>query len=324
MSFNSHCVAMLKPPESLCAKDEGVTLRKRMGHSLPPRVSAGWSGHAAIAPPPLAPSVATSGPKTGLNPGPKWNSFSGPKSGTRMEQLFGARIRDPNGTAFRGPNRGPNQTTFRGPNPGPERNSFSGPESGPESNNFSGPESGTRKEQLFGARIGARIEQLFVARALGCGCFWGLFGGHRSAHLCPPAIFSGLEWYTTFRGPNPGPEWNSFSGPESGPESNNFSGPGALGCGCFSRDSLDATVSICTFVSTSHLFGARMVYDFSGPESGTRIRDSNGTAFRGPNPGPESNDFSARNSWLWIMFFQGLFGGHRFNLFWGPSPVPEW
>ena len=28
MSFNSHCVAMLKPPESLCAKDEGVTLRK--------------------------------------------------------------------------------------------------------------------------------------------------------------------------------------------------------------------------------------------------------------------------------------------------------
>ena len=36
MSFNSHCVfmcirrpAMLSPPESLCAKDEGVTLRKR-------------------------------------------------------------------------------------------------------------------------------------------------------------------------------------------------------------------------------------------------------------------------------------------------------
>ena len=102
-----------------------------------------------------------------------------------MEQPFGARIRDPNGTAFRGPNRGPNQTTFRGPNPGPER--------------------------------------------------------------------------------------NSFSGPESGPESNNFSWPGALGCGCFSRGSLEATVSICTFVSTSHLFGARMVYDFSGPESGTRM-----------------------------------------------------
>ena len=59
----------------------------------------------------------------------------------------------------------------------------------------------------------------------------------QSAHLCPPAIFSGLEWYTTFRGPNPGPEWNSCS----------------------------------------HLFGARMVYLF-----GARIRDPNGTAFRGP------------------------------------------
>ena len=115
-----------------------------------------------------------------------------------------------------------------------------------------------------------------------------------------------------------------------------------------------------SFVSTSHLFGARMVYDFS--ESGTRMEQLFGgpnrgpnrttfrgpgllavdvspgtlwmplfqfahmcpppifsepewyTTFRGPNPGPESNDFSARGSWLWIMFFQGLFGGHRFNL----------
>ena len=72
---------------------------------------------------------------------------------------------------------------------------------------FSGPESGTRMEQRFGARIRARIEQLFEARA--------------------------------------------------------------LGCACFSRGSLEATV----FVSTSHLFGARMVYDFSGPESGTTIAE---------------------------------------------------
>ena len=157
----------------------------------------------------------------------------------------------------------------------------------------------------------------------------------QSAHLCPPAIFSEPEWYTTFRGPNPGPEWNSFSGPESGPESNDFSGPGALGCGCFSRGSLEATVSICTFVSTSHLFGARMVYDFSGPESGTRMEQLFGARI-----GARIEQlFGARGSWLW-MFLQGLFGGHRFNLhicvhqpsfrgpngmtFWGPSPVPEW
>ena len=265
MSFNSHCVAMLKPPESLCAKDEGVTLRKRMGQagfepatSLPPRVSAGWSGHAAIAPPPLAPSVATSGPEPGLNPGPKWNSFSGPESGTRMEQLFGARIgaqikqlfgariRDPKGTAFRGPNRGPNQTTFRGPNPGPERNSFSGPESGPESNNFSWPGllavdvsggsleatvlhicvhqpsfRGSNGIRLFGARIRDPNGTAFrgpnrgpnrttfrgpglLAVDVSPGTLWmPLF---QFAHLCPPAIFSEPEWYTTFRGPNPGPE----------------------------------------------------------------------------------------------------------------------
>ena len=137
-------------------------------------------------------------------------------------------------------------------------------------------------EQLFGAQIGAQIKQLFGAR------------------IRDPKG-------TAFRGPNRGPNrtsfrgpgllWNFFSGafwgPESGPESNNFSGPGALGCGCFSRDSLHATVSICTFVSTS----------------------------RGPNPepewnsfsGPESNDFSGPGSWL-LMFLQGLFGGHRFNL----------
>ena len=132
--------------------------------------------------------------------------------GSNGIRLFGARIRDPNGTAFRGPNRGPNRTTFRGP--------------------------------------GLLAVDVFP------GALWR--PPFQSAHLCPPAIFSGLEWYTTFRGPNPGPEWNSFSGPESGPESNNFSGPGALGCGCSSRGSLEATVSICTFVFTSHLFGARM------------------------------------------------------------------
>ena len=131
----------------------------------------------------------------------------------------------------------------------------------------------------------------------------------QSAHLCPPAIFSGPEWYTTFRGPNPGPERNSVSEPESGPESNNFSRPGALGCACFSRGSLEATVSICAFVSTSHLFGARMVYDFSGSESGTRMEQLFGARI-----GARIEQlFGVRGSWLW-MFLQGLFGGHRFNL----------
>ena len=102
---------------------------------------------------------------------------------------------------------------------------------------------------------------------------------------------------------------DSFSGPESGPESNNFSWPGALGCGCFSRGSLEAAVSICTFVSTSHLFGARMVYDFSGPESGTRMEQLFGARI-----GARIEQlFGARGSWLW-MFLQGLFGCHCFNL----------
>ena len=117
---------------------------------------------------------------------------------------------------------------------------------------FSGPKSGTRMEQRFGAFRGPGL----LAAHVSLGALWR--PPFQSAHLCPPAIFSRPEWYTTFRGPNPGPEWNSFSGPESGPKSNNFSGPGALGCGCFSRGCLEATVSICTFVSTSHVFGARM------------------------------------------------------------------
>ena len=70
MSFNSHCVAMLKPPESLCAKDEGVTLRKRIGQAgfEPPTnpcvhrlVRARC--YCATAPP----SVATSGPEPSPN-----------------------------------------------------------------------------------------------------------------------------------------------------------------------------------------------------------------------------------------------------------------
>ena len=101
--------------------------------------------------------------------------------------------------------------------------------------------------------------------------------------------------------------------PESGTrkehESNNFSWPGALGCGCFSRGSLEATVSICTFVSTSHLFGARMVYDFSGPESGTGMEQLFGARI-----GARIEQlFGARGSWLWLCL-QGLFGCHCFNL----------
>ena len=162
-------------------------------------------------------------------------------------------------------------------------------------------------EQLFGARIGARMEQLFGARI-----------GARIKQL--------------FGGPNPGPERNSFSGPESGPESNNFSWPGLLAVDV-SGGSLEATVSICTFVSTSHLFGARMVYDFSGPESGTRMEQLFGARI-----GARIEQlFGARGSWLW-MFLQGLFGGFNLHIcvhqpsfrgpngmtFWGPSPVPEW
>ena len=110
--------------------------------------------------------------------------------GSNGIRLFGARIRDPNGTAFRGPNRGPNRTTFRGP--GPEWNSFSGPESGPESNDFSGPG--------------------LLAVDVSPGALWR--PPFQSAHLCPPAIFSGLGLFaarirdpngTAFRGPNRGP-----------------------------------------------------------------------------------------------------------------------
>ena len=191
-----------------------------------------------------------------------------------MEQLFGARIGARIKQLFGARIRDPKGTAFRGPNRGPNRTTFRGPG--------------------------------LLAVDVSLGALWR--PPFQSAHLCPPAIFSGLEWYTTFRGPNPGPEWNSFS---------------------------EATVSICTFVSTSHLFGARMVYDFSGPESGTRMEQLFGARI-----GARIEQlFRARGSWLW-MFLQGLFGGHRFNLhicvhqpsfrgpngmtFWGPSPVPEW
>ena len=109
-----------------------------------------------------------------FNPGPEWNSISGPEcrttfrpsswlwmffqglfGGHGFNRLFGARIRDPNGTAFRGPNRGPNRTTFRGPG--------------------------------------------LLAVDVPPGALWR--PPFQSAHLCPPAIFSG-------------PEWNDFLGPE--------------------------------------------------------------------------------------------------------------
>ena len=212
----------------------------------------------------------------------------GARIGARIKQLFGARIRDPNGTAFRGPNRGRNRTTF--PCPG------------------------------------------LLAVDVSPGALWR--PPFQSAHLCPPAIFSGPEWYATFRGPNPGPEWNSVSGPESGPESNNFSRPGALGCACFSRGSLEATVSICTSVSTSHLFGARMVYDFSGSESGTRMEQR-----FGPNQGPNRTTFQGPGLLavhvslraLWRPPFQSahlcppaIFSRPEwYTTFRGPNPGPE-
>ena len=194
----------------------------------------------------------------------------GARIGARIKQLFGARIRDPKGTAFRGPNRGPNRTTFRGPgllavdvslgnlHICVHQPSFRG------SNGIRlfGPESGTRMEQLFGARIGARIEQLFGARGSWlCMFLQGLFGCplFQSAHLYPPAIFSEPEWYTTFRGPNPGPEWNSFSGPNRGPNRTTFRGPGLL------------AVDVSPGALCNHRFFP---------------------TFRGPNPGPEWNSFS--------------------------------
>ena len=221
--------------------------------------------------------------------GPESRPFSGPKSGTRMEQLFGARIgarieqlfgargswlwmflqelfgghrfnlhicvhqpffrgpngirlfgariRDPNGTAFRGPNQGPNRTTFRGPG--------------------------------------------LLAVHVSLGVLW------RPPFLCPPAIFSGPEWYTTFRGSNPGPEWNSVSGPESGPYNRTtFRGPGSwlrmFLWGLFGGHRFN--LHICVHQPS-----------FRGPNGirlfGGRIRDPNGTAFRGPNRGPNRTTF---------------------------------
>ena len=76
--------------------------------------------------------------------------------------------------------------------------------------------------------------------------------------------------YTTFRGPNPGPEWNSFSGPESGPESNNFSGPGALGCECFSRGSLRPPFQSAHLCPPA-IFSGPEWNDFFGPEPSARM-----------------------------------------------------
>ena len=228
-----------------------------------------------------------------------------------MEHLFGARIRDPNGIRLFGARiaalfgaqiRDPNGTAFRGPNRGPNRTTFRGPG--------------------------------LLAVDVSPGALWR--PPFQSAHLCPPAILSGPEWYTTFRGPNPGPEWNSVSGPESGPYNRTtFRGPGLLA----------ARVSLGLF--GGHRFNLHICVhqpSFRGPNGirlfGARIRDPNGTAFRGPNQGPIIEQlFEARGSWLRV-FLWGLFGGHRFNLhicvhqpsfrgpngmtFSGPSPVPEW
>ena len=194
--------------------------------------------------------------------------FRGP-NGIR---LFGARIRDPNGTAFSGPESGPESnnfsrpgalvhvslgvlwrppflcppaifsgpesyTTFRGPNPGPEWNSVSGPESGPYNRTtFRGPG--------------------LLAAHVSLGALWR--PPFQSAHLCSPAFFSRPEWYTTFRGPNPGPEWNSFFGARVGAQIEQLFGARGSCLWMFLQGLFEATVSICTFVSTSHLFGARM------------------------------------------------------------------
>ena len=236
----------------------------------------------------------------------------------RIKQLFGARIRDPKGTAFRGPNRGPNRTTFRGPG--------------------------------------------LLAVDVSPGALWR--PPFQSAHLCPPAIFSGLEWYTTFRARIWDPNGTAFRGPNRGPNRTTFRGPWMFlqrlfGCHCFNlhicvhqpsfrspngirlfgpewnsfsiraphrttfrRGSLEATVSICTFVSTSHLFGAQ-------------IRDPNKTAFRGPNRGPNRTTFRGPGllavdvppGALWRPPFQSahlcppaIFSGPEWNDFLGPEP----
>ena len=89
-----------------------------------------------------------------------------------------------------------------------------------------------------------------------------------------------------------GPESGPFSGPKSGTRMEQLFGArigarieqlfGARGSWLwmFLQGSLQATVSICTFVSTSHSFGARLVYDFSGPESGTRMEQRFGARIR--------------------------------------------
>ena len=158
--------------------------------------------------------------------------FSGPESGP---ELFGARIRDPNGTAFRGPNRGPNRTTF--PCPG------------------------------------------LLAVNVSPGALWR--PPFQSAHLCPPAILSG-------------PEMEQRFGARIRARIEQLFEARTLGCACFSRGSLEAIVSICTFVSTSNLFGARMVYDFSVSESGTRMEQRFGARIRARI----DQLFEARGSWL--------------------------
>ena len=243
----------------------------------------------------------------------------GARIGARINQLFGARIRDLKGTAFRGPNRG---TTFRGPgllavdvslgalwrppfqsahlcpfgaqNPGPEWNR---PESGPNRTTFRGP------------------GLLAVDVSPGCHCFKCTFVS--TSHLF------GARMVYDFLGPESGTRMEQLFGARIGARiERDFSTfrPGALGCGCFSRGSLEATVSICTFVSTSHLFGARMVYDFSGPESGTRMEQLFGARI-----GARIEKlFGARGSWLWMFLHQPSFRGPNGMTFWGPSPVPEW
>ena len=73
-----------------------------------------------------------------------------------------------------------------------------------------------------------------------------------------------------FRGPNPGPEWNSFSGPESGQDSNNFSGPGALGCGCSSGALWRPPFQFAHLCPPAILSGPEW-NDFLGPEPSAQI-----------------------------------------------------
>ena len=131
----------------------------------------------------------------------------------------------------------------------------------------SGPEPGPNFKQVFGAES----NNFSVPEALGCECF-SRGSLEATVSICTFVSTShsfGARMVTTFGARIPGPNGTAFRGPNQGPNQTTFRGPDS--CACFSRGSLEATVSVCTFVSTSHLFEARMVYDFSGAKSGTRM-----------------------------------------------------